>query len=302
MQHDAIVIGGSYAGLSAAIYIARARRSVCVIDAGEPRNRFAEASHGFFGQDGAEPRAMIAAARAKLAAYPTVTFIDGRVMAVQGADGDFTATLASGEVVRSAKLVLAFGVADQLSSLSGLRERWGRTVLHCPYCHGYEFGGRRLGVLATAAKSSHQALLIPEWGPTTFFLNGREDLDAETLSKLASRGVTVEPAPVLALEGEAPRLSGVRLADGRLVPLDALFVAFPTRPASDLAEQLGCAYDEGHFGPVIRTDAMRMTTVPGVYAAGDVAREPHSATFASADGVQAGASLHQALAFGALAA
>ena len=141
MQHDAIVIGGSFAGLSAAIQIARARRSVCVIDAGNPRNRFAEASHGFFGQDGNDPRAMIASARAQVQRYPTVHTVLGEASTARAVDGGFEVTVKGGETLTSAKLVLAFGISDVLPELPGLAERWGKSVLHCPYCHGFEYAG-----------------------------------------------------------------------------------------------------------------------------------------------------------------
>ncbi len=302
MQHDAVVIGGSYAGLSAAMQIAHARRAVCVIDAGRPRNRFAEHSHGFFGQDGASPLEAIAEARAKLTAYPDVTFLEGEaVTARRDDDGIFSIEMASGEALRAIKLVLATGVEDVLPDIPGLTERWGRSVIHCPYCHGYEFGGRSFGVLNVAPFSIHQALLIPDWGPTTFFLNGGDAPDNESLRKLARRQIAVEPAAVVAVEGPMPDMAGLRLADGQLVEIDALFLGTRLK-IGPLATQLGCAFDDGPFGPIIRVDTAKMTTAPGVYAAGDGTRAQHNATFASADGVLAGASLHQALIFDSLAA
>jgi len=297
MQHDAIVIGGSFAGLSAAIHIARARRSVCVIDAGSPRNRFADASHGFFGQDGAEPRAMIDTARAQLQRYPTVRTVAEEAVAASATDGGFEVLLAGGERLTAAKLVLAFGISDLLPDLPGLAERWGKSVLHCPYCHGFEYAGGRLGVLQMMPMSSHQALLIADWGPTTLYLNGGDAPDADTRTKLARRGVTLEPARVTELRGENQGLSSLLLADGREAPIDALYLAPRTRLNSTIAEQLGCALDDGPFGPVIRTDAAKLTTVAGVYAAGDAARAPHNASWAAADGVTAGVSLHQSLVF-----
>jgi thioredoxin reductase len=158
MNYDALVIGGSFAGLSAALQIARARRSVCVVDAGSPRNRFAVASHGFFGQDGMAPSAMIAQAREKLLAYPSMIFVNGSVTKAQALDDHFEVDLAAGERLTATKLVLAFGVSDLLPTIPGLAERWGRSVLHCPYCHGFEFSGRQLGVLNVGPNSSHQAL------------------------------------------------------------------------------------------------------------------------------------------------
>ena len=302
MQHDAIVIGGSYAGLSAAIHIARARRSVCVIDAGRPRNRFADASHGFFGHDGAEPLAMIAAARTQIDRYPGATTIMGTASDAHVVDGGFAVTLADGATLRSAKLVLAFGITDVLPDVPGLAERWGRTVLHCPYCHGFEHGGGRLGVLWTAPLSVHQAALIADWGSTTLYLNGGDMPDAVARTLLDRRGVTIEPAPVRALQGDDGTLSSLALDDGREVAIDALFLAPRSRLNSSIAERLGCALDTGPFGPVIRTDASKLTSVPGVYAAGDIARAPHNATWAAADGVTAGISLHQSLFFQPMAA
>lgn len=301
MMYDAIIVGGSYAGLSAAMQLARAGRAVCVIDSGSPRNRFAAASHGFFGQDGAAPRAMILQGREKLAAYPTVHFVDDRATEAVATEAGFSLRLESGNTREGAKLVLAFGLIDDLPEIPGLSEKWGKSVLHCPYCHGYEFKGQRLGVLNVMENSVHQALMIPDWGTTTFFLNGGAMPDAATVEKLRRRAVTIEPTRVAALEGDAT-LTGVRLEDGRVVELDALFTASRTRMACPIAEQLGCAFDDGMLGPVIRVDSKQMTTVPGVYAAGDIARQMHNATFASADGVMAGTAAHQALVFEPLAA
>lgn len=297
MRNDAIIIGGSFAGLSAAMYVARARRSVCVVDAGSPRNRFAEHSHGFFAQDGSEPGAMLATARAQVAAYPTVSFVRGEAAgAAREADG-FSVTLATGEVLQGARLVLAFGVSDELPAIPGVAERWGRSVLHCPYCHGYEFSGQRLGVLNVSPMSLHQAMLIAEWGRTTFYLNGDPGPDPAALDGLRERGVAIEPAPVRALHGDGPRLSAIELADGRMSDVDALYLGPRTRLNSGIAQQLGCEVEEGAWGPVIRTDEQKMTTVPGVYAAGDITRSAHNVTWASADGVTAGLAVHRSLVF-----
>lgn len=298
MRYDAIVVGGSFAGLSAATYIARGRRAVAVIDAGAPRNRFAAHSHGFLAQDGSEPHAILSAARSQLGGYAEATFLDATAIDARAIQGGFAVVLADGETLKASKLVLAFGLSDVLPEIPGLHERWGRTVLHCPYCHGYEFSGQRLGVLHTAPHSAHQAMLIAEWGPTILFLDGKEHPDEATMAALVRRGVAIEPAPVLALDSEDGSLVRLALGDGRHAALDALYIAAPTRLNSDLAEKLGCAIDDGPLGPIIRTDANRMTTVPGVYAAGDIARAPHSVTFAASDGVTAGLALHRSLVFG----
>jgi thioredoxin reductase len=239
---------------------------------------------------------MISQAREKVLAYPTVAMIEGETTAARQ-DGDgFMVELASGESIAAAKIVLAHGVEDVLPDIPGVAERWGRSVVHCPYCHGYEFGGRRLGVLNLSPVSIHQALLIPDWGPTTFFLNGADELANEEREKLNRRGVAVEPASVVELVGDAPELTGARLADGRVVAVDALFIS-PSRRLSPLAGQLGCELEASAVGPVIRIDALKQTTVPGVYAAGDATTIAGNATLASADGVMAGASVHRSLIF-----
>jgi thioredoxin reductase len=298
MQYDAIIIGGSFAGLSAALYLARARRSVCVLDTGKPRNRFADASHGFFAQDGSNPIAMLDTMRAQVAAYPTVSFMNVAATDAHRVSDGFVISLANSETVSGAKLLLAYGISDVLPDLPGLAERWGQSVIHCPYCHGYEFSGKRLGVLNMSPKSIHQASLIPEWGPTIFFLNAGT-VDAAALSELEYRGVTIEAAAIESLVGEGRDLSVIRLADGREQSLDALFVGPSYRFNSDIAERLGCVTEAGPLGPTLMVDGMKATSVPGVYGAGDITRIGHTVTFACADGVTAALAIHRSLVFGA---
>lgn len=297
-SYDVIVVGGSFAGLSAAMQLARARRRVLVIDAGRPRNRFTHASHGFMGQDGRTPAQIVETATAQVLAYPTAELRRDEAVEARPAERGFEVGLASGGRVNASRLVLATGVVDELPDLPGLRERWGKSVLHCPYCHGFEVAGRRLGVLANSDANVHQALLLPDWSDdVTLFTNGTfEPTDAHRES-LARRGVRLEARRVTALAGDGEALLGVRLAGSDdVVRVDALFTSSRTRMASPLAEQLGCAFDDGQFGPYIRTTDRRETTVPGVFAAGDAARASHNATWASSDGVTAGIAAHQSLA------
>ncbi|WBX90708.1 NAD(P)/FAD-dependent oxidoreductase [Achromobacter mucicolens] len=295
MHYDVIIIGGSFAGLSAAMQLARARRQVLLVDAARPRNRYAAHAHGFLGQDGVPPQEIVANARAQLARYPTVSFLDGEAIQALAQDGGFAVVMAGGEQVRGARLILATGMRDELPPLPGLQARWGQTVLHCPYCHGFEVAGEPLGVLAAHPMSVHQAMLLPDWGPTTYFTQGQFEPSPEDARHLAARGVHVERTPVEALLGDAPALTGVLLADGREVPLRALFVASRVHMASPLAGQLGCEFDEGPLGPVIRVDDMKQTTVPGVFAAGDASTPMSNATLASASGVMAGVCAHRSL-------
>lgn len=297
MTYDTIIIGGSFAGLSAALYFARARRSVLVLDTGLPRNRFTSASHGFFAQDGSNPKLMLETMRGQVAAYPTVHFQDQKAVDA-GRDGDaFAVSLADGETVIGTKLLLAFGITDILPDMPGLSERWGKTVIHCPYCHGYEFREKRLGVLNLSPASLHQASLIPEWGPTTFFLDGGV-LEPEAKAALEQRGVVVEPKSVVGLVGEGTGLSAVRLGNGSERPVDALFIGPANRLNSDIPERLGCAIEQGPLGSVVTVDDMKATNVSGVFAAGDITRMAHTVTFACADGVMAALAIHRSLAFG----
>lgn len=297
MRHDAIIVGGGFAGLAAATYLARARRSVRVLDTGRPRNRFADASHGFLSQDGSEPRHILANAREQLLAYSTVELVEAEARSARAHNEGFSVLLASGEEIEARKLILAFGLRDELPDVPGVRERWGKTVLHCPYCHGIEFSDQELGVLYRTPMSVHFARLIAEWGPTTLYLNGAV-LAEENAAALAERGVKVEPVRVAGLIGERSGLSAVELDDGSRRAIAALYVAPRSCLASPLAEQLGVEIDETPLGPVIRTDGDKMTSIPGIYAAGDIARMPHSVSWAVADGVTAGTSAHRALVFG----
>lgn len=297
MQYDVIIVGGSYAGLSAALALGRARKRALVIDAGQRRNRFAHEAHGLLGHDGRAPGGIVRDARAEVAAYPTIAFLDGVAVAAAATDGGFTVTTEDDTAHTAARLILAVGVTDELPDLPGLRESWGETVLHCPYCHGYEVAGRRLGVLALLPFVTHQAHLIPDWGPTTFLTNGVVTLDADERAKLAARGVTIEEEPVVSILRAGDGASGVRLRDGRTIALDAIFTGVPTRLSSPLAEQLGCALDDTPIGPIIRVDQMQGTTVSGVYAAGDATNMMKSLPFAVAGGYMAGVAAHASLIF-----
>lgn len=295
MMHDVAVVGGSFAGLSAALQLARARRRVLVIDAGSPRNRFSASAHGMLGHDGKPPAQILEEGRAQLLAYPSVELRVATATRARIDGGGFVLDLDDGSERRAARLILATGIHDELPAIEGLRERWGVSVLHCPFCHGYEYADRALGVLANHALSSHQAGMIPDWGPTTYFTQGRFEPDEEEAAHLARRGVTIERVPVVELLGEAPRLHGVRLADGRVIELAALFTAPTSRMASPLAEQLGCEFEDGPLGPYLRVDAFKATSVSGVFAAGDAAAAMQSATLALAAGAMAGFGAYQSL-------
>lgn len=297
MNHDVIIIGGGFAGLSAAMQLARARRNVLLLDTGAPRNRHAAASHGFPGQDGRRPAEIRAALRAELGSYPTVTFRDAEATAASRQEGGFCLSLAAGSEVTARRIILAYGVRDTLPDLPGLSERWGASVLHCPYCHGYELNRQPVGVLARDELATHPAMLLPDWGPTTLFTQDTFKPTLEQRRTLLARGVTLEEVSIADLVGPAPALEAVRLADGREIPLAALFVAPKTAPASDLGAMLGCEMKDGPTGPCLVVDGMQASSVPGVFAAGDLANPMANATLAAAAGVMAGVAAHRSLIF-----
>ncbi|CDM63224.1 MULTISPECIES: NAD(P)/FAD-dependent oxidoreductase [Rhizobium] len=293
MKYDVIIVGGSYAGMAAALQLIRARRSVLVIDAGLRRNRSASHSHGFLGQDGADPAEIAATARAQLHAYPTLTWIDETAQAVAGVKDAFVVTTADGRRHEGRRLLFAVGVTDTLPEIEGMTERWGKSIFHCPYCHGYELSQGTIGVIAAGPMSIHQAQLIPEWGAVTFLTNAAVALDADSRADLTARGVTTEATPIARIEGHAD----VVLVDGRTLSFAGLFTVSRNAPATPIAGLLGCELEETPFGSQIRTDATKETTAPGAFACGDAARVPHSVSLAVADGAWAGAQLHRSLVF-----
>jgi thioredoxin reductase len=291
MQYDVIAIGGSYAGMAATLQLVRARRSVLVIDAGERRNRQASHAHGFLGQDGVDPGEIAATARRQLETYPTLSWLDGRAAAVSGQLDGFTVTTADGQSHQGRRILLAMGVTDQLPPVPGLPERWGKAVFHCPYCHGYELGQGRIGIIGASPMSAHQAELLTDWGDVTLFVNGAIALSGDARSTLERRGVTVEETPIDRIEGHAD----VALADGRLLRFAGLFTATRTVPSGSLAEAIGCVLEETPMGLQVSTDAESKTSVPGIFACGDVARAPHSVSLAVGSGAMAGAQVHRSL-------
>ena len=262
MHYDAIVIGGSYAGLAAATQLARARRRVLVVDAGQRRNRFATHSHGFLTQDGTPAADIAAQGRAQLMVYPTVEWREGKVTAAGRAGQGFRIEVdgVESEAIEARRLVLATGVIDHLPEVPGLAERWGRHVFHCPYCHGYELNQGRLGALAVSPLSMHVALMLPDWGQATLFLNGAFEPDTEQLAQLQARGVELERGLIDRIEGAMD----IVMRDGRVITQDGLFTLSRVEVASPVAAQLGCEFEDGPLGRTIKTDAMKATTVPGV--------------------------------------
>jgi len=292
MNADLIIVGGSYAGMAAALQLVRARRSVLVIDAGQRRNRFADSSHGFLTQDGKSPAAIAATAKAQLMAYPTMQWLETSVVSANKIQSGFQVNTER-QSYQAKCLILATGVTDQLPAIPGITERWGKTVFHCPYCHGYELNRGPIGVIAASPLALHHALMLPDWGPTTLFTNECFKPDAQQKAQLHDRGVVIESAKVQQVLGKAD----VQLEDGRVLQMAGLFTQPITHVNSPVAEELGCQFEQGPLGAFIQTNASKETTVPGVFACGDNARMAGSVAIAIGDGSLAGAMAHQTLLF-----
>jgi thioredoxin reductase len=293
MIYDVIIVGGSYAGMAAALQVARARKHVLIIDESLRRNRFAASSHGYLGYDGTAPDEIIARARQQLMRYQTVHWSTKRAETVTGRKGDFELKDDAGIPHKSRRVLFAVGVVDTLPAIAGIEERWGRTIFHCPYCHGFELNQDAIGVIGATPLSFHQAMMLPDWGTTTFFTNRALELDDAQRKELRARNVCIEETGISIVEGH----SDVRLNDGRLLSFAGLFVASRTSPASPVAERAGCEIEETVMGLQIKTNEMKETSIPGIFACGDSARVPHSISFAVADGAWAGAQVHRSLMF-----
>lgn len=293
LKTEFAVIGGSYAGLSAALQLARARRDVTVVDAGARRNRFVDegggTAHGFLSRDGTPPGVIAAEARHQLLRYPTVRWLEGVAEEARPCEGGHFTFRVGDLTVSAARMVLAVGVRDELPAVEGLAERWGRSVFHCPYCHGYELDAGQIGIIAISELAQHHAIMLPDWGTPTLFLNDAYRPSDDELAVLARRGTRVEPTRILRIEGVAD----VVLADGRTLAMNGLFTQPSTHIATPIAAHLGCQMVQGPMGAFIQVDAMQQTSVANVFACGDAARAAGNVAMAVADGALAGVAAHR---------
>jgi thioredoxin reductase len=307
--YDVVVIGGGAAGLNGALMLARSRRTVLVVDAGQPRNRPAAAVHGLLGHDGVSPAELLARGRDEVRRYGgevitgeviTGEIITGEVIAggpdADGglAAGEFALTLADGRRVRARRLLVASGLVDELPDVPGLRERWGRDVVHCPYCHGWEVRDRAIGVLATGPMSVHQALLFRQLSDDVVYFANKTALDEAQAAQLAARGIRMIDGRVSALVIDDDRLAGVRLADGGVVPREVIAVGARMVARAGFLRDLGLrasAHPSG-MGEHIAVDAAGRTEVAGVWAAGNVTDLSAQVGAAAAAGAFAGAQIN----------
>jgi thioredoxin reductase len=284
---DAVVIGGGPAGLSAASWLGRHRRRTLVVDAGQPRNRYADAVHGVLGHEGADPGQLLERGRRELEGYAHVELYRGTVTDIAATDTGFDVQIDSAGRVTAARLVVATGTRDEYPDVKGFHEHYGTTVFHCPSCDGYEARGDAVAVLGWGEHVPAFAVELLDWAESVCVVTDVEDPDItpEQRRRLADRGIEVVDGEASALLGEPGHLTGVRLADGTEVEATMAFFSIAHHPVVELAVRLGCGLTaEG----CLEVDAQYLTTVEGVYAAGDLTPGAQLVSVAAAEGVLAG--------------
>ena len=295
-NYDVVVVGGGAAGLSGAVALARSRRSVLVVDAGDPRNAPAGHVHNFLTRDGRPPAEIYASGRGEVTRYGGQVET-GRVTTLSR-DGDRFRVQIGPRTVTARRLLIATGLRDELPDVPGLAARWGIDVLHCPYCHGWEVRDQRIGILATGPTAVHQALLFRQLSPHVTLLQHTGPVpDDQQRKLLTARGITVTEGPVEEIEADASVLTGVRLPDGRHLPLDAVIVAPFMRARAELLEPLGLKpaevrIGEHAVGTYIESDPTGATVVPGVWVAGNLANIQAQVITSAAAGLTAGAAIN----------
>ena len=292
--YDVIVVGGGAAGLSGALVLARSRRSVLVIDSGEPRNAPAAAMHNFLSRDGMNPLALLDVGRVEVRGYGG-ELVEGRVRSAARQANGFSVSLEDGGMLSARRLLVASGLVDQLPDVPGLSERWGRDVVHCPYCHGWEVRDQAVGVLGTGAMAVHQALLFRQLtSDVVLFTHTGPSLNDEQAEQLAARDIRVASGRVAGLEVTDDHLTGVRLDDGSLVAREVMVVGAPMVARSHVLASLGLQPTPHPLGlgKFIRADATGLTEVPGVWVAGNVMDLSATVIGAAAQGVMAAAAIN----------
>jgi thioredoxin reductase len=295
-SYDIVVVGGGAAGLAGAVALARSRRSVLVVDAGDPRNAPASAIHNFLTRDGTPPAQMYAAGREELARYGG-QFETGRVSALTRQGNRFAVQIGD-RAVSARRLLVATGLRDELPDVPGLAERWGIDVLHCPYCHGWEVRDQRIGILATGPGAVHQALLFRQLSQhVTVLAHTAPQLTHEQREQFAALGITVIEGTVTHVDADDSGLTGITLADGTRVGLDALIVAPRMVARAELLAPLGLAPAEVRMdgqvvGSQIEADPSGATSVPGVWVAGNLASIQAQVITSAASGLTAAAAIN----------
>jgi len=290
---DAIIIGGSYAGLSAAMTLGRSKRHVLIIDDNNPCNQQTPYSHNFITHDGEKPAAIKAKALEQVLKYDTVHLHEGTALAGAKNDNVFEITTAAGDTFIASKLLFATGVTDILTGIKGLAECWGISVLHCPYCHGYEVKDSPLGIISNGELAFEFCRMIHHWSKDLIlFTNGKADIAEEHLTAIRKHHIGIIEEEIKELVHRNGHLDKVVLKNGKEYKLNALFYRAATRQHCNIPEQLGCELNK--MGLIV-VDDLQHTSVAGIYAAGDNSAMFRSVAIATAAGTKAGAMLNKEL-------
>jgi thioredoxin reductase len=286
-EFEVIIIGGSYSGLSAAMALGRSLRKVLIIDGGEPCNRQTPHSHNFITHDGTPPAVIARLGKEQVLKYKTVTFITDVAVSGEKTNVGFSITTQSGKQFTSQKLIFATGIKDIMPGIEGFTECWGISVIHCPYCHGYEVRGKTTAILANGERAYHLATLVSNLtNKLTIITNGKADFTAEQTAKLAKNNIPVIEDDVTAIKHSQGYVNALQLKSSGLLPFDAVYAALPFVQHSDIPTGLGCEFTEmGH----IKTDGFQKTSVEGIFACGDNAVMMRSVASAVSSGNIAGA-------------
>ncbi|WP_343850817.1 NAD(P)/FAD-dependent oxidoreductase [Algoriphagus jejuensis] len=292
-KFDAIIIGGSFAGLSAAMTLGRSLRKVLIIDAGKPCNRQTPHSHNFLTQDGKTPAEILSIAREQVAQYDMVTFQSGTVVAGKKVELGFEITTDTGQVFEGKKLIFATGLTDIMPDIPGFAACWGISVIHCPYCHGYEVRNEKTGILANGDFAFEYAKMITNWTKElTLFTNGKSTLTAEQAQKLITKGVNIIETKITGIEHTDGKISRLVMEDGSKVSLEALYAKPDFVQSSDIPTALGCTLGKNGY---LEVDLMQKTPIAGVFACGDSTNMFRSVAFAVSSGTMAGAACNKEL-------
>lgn len=292
---DVIIIGGSYSGLAAAMALGRALRNVLVIDAGKPCNRQTPHSHNFITQDGKAPAEIAASARAQVEKYDTIKFVNGTVSAGIRTENGFEISTEGGEKFAAKKLIFATGIRDVMPDIPGFAECWGISVLHCPYCHGYEYKNEKTGLLANGNDGYEFAVMLSNWTKDlTLYTNGKSTLTEEETSKLRSHNILIVENEIKELRHRKGHLQNIVFRDGSAEDISALYTRCAFVQHCSVPESLGCKLTEqGH----IQTEGVQKTSVPGVFACGDNASPMRTVANAVSLGTAAGMMVNREIIF-----
>lgn len=293
-EYDVVIVGGSYAGLAAAMTLGRAIRNVLVIDSGKPCNASAPHSHNFLTQDGVEPGVIRSIAKSQVIAYPTVEFIDDLVENVTGEDYNFSVTTQSGQEFRSKKMIFSTGIKDTLPEIKGFSDSWGKSIIHCPYCHGYEYKGQRTGVIANGEVAFEFTRMIRNWTDKLIvFTNGISVISDEHKAELEKMGISINESLITEVVHDKGYVQKIINKNGEEFALDVLYAPrLPFKHHSPIPEQLGCKLTE--YG-LLEVDAFQKTAVKGLYAAGDNSIMFRAVASSVAAGTLAGAMVNHEL-------